>query len=112
MTSYVYRTVRTYGYAIFFTVLSAHRQTHRQTNRQTSIIVSHFRINIKQRQHIIQAHRVLVSLDPIRSALMRACAGQCGLDSSCYSTSTVEAVVSLDHPGLRNGDEASESALF
>ena len=65
----------------------------------------------KQRRHMRQAHRVLVSLDPVRSALMRASSGQFGLGSSCCSASTVEAVVGLDHPGLRNKYKASESAM-
>jgi hypothetical protein len=43
---------------------------------------------------------------------MRASAGQCGVDSSCCRASKVEAVVGLDHPGLRNMDESSESVLF
>ncbi len=43
---------------------------------------------------------------------MRASAGQCGLDSSYCSASTVEVVVCLDHPGIGNRDEASESAMF
>ena len=47
----------------------------------------------KERRHITQAHRVLVSLDPIKSALTRASAGKCGVDSSCCMASTVEAVV-------------------
>jgi hypothetical protein len=43
---------------------------------------------------------------------MRASAGQCGLDSSCCSASTVDDVVSLDRPGFGNRDEANEAALF
>ena len=66
----------------------------------------------KQRRHTKQAHRFLASLDPVRSALMRASAGQCGLDFSCCSVSKVETLLSLDRPGSGNGDEASEGVLF
>ena len=66
----------------------------------------------KQRRHIREVHSVLVPLDPIRSALKRAYAGQCGVVSSCCTASTVEAVVGLDHPCIRSKDEASESALL
>ena len=67
---------------------------------------------IKQRRHIQQTHRVLSSLDQVRSALMRTSASQCGLESACCFASTVEAVVSLDRPGLGNRDEAREGATF
>ena len=66
----------------------------------------------KQCRHIKQAHNVLVSLDPIRSALMRASAGQCGVDSSCCMAPTVEVVVGMDHPCHMNMEEASKSALL
>ena len=35
---------------------------------------------IKHRRHIKQAHKVLSSMHPVRSAVMRACAGQCCLE--------------------------------
>jgi hypothetical protein len=44
---------------------------------------------IKQRKYIKQVHMVLSDVDPVRGALMRASAGQCGMDSICCSASTV-----------------------
>jgi hypothetical protein len=66
----------------------------------------------KQRRHIKQAHRVLLSLDPVRGARMKASAGHCRLDSSFCSASTVVAVVSLDRLGFGNMDEASEGVFY
>ena len=54
---------------------------------------------LKHRRHSQQAHGVLSSLDPVRSAMTRASDGHCGLDSTCCFASTVEVAVGLDRPG-------------
>ncbi len=53
-----------------------------------------------------------MSLDPVRSALIRASAEHCGLDTTSWSAFTVEVVVGLDRPGFGIMDDASEGAFL
>jgi len=65
----------------------------------------------KQIRHAKQAHILLTTLDPTKQALLRATAGQCGLDAAHCHTSTVKNVVSLYRPGGMDGG-SREAALF
>ncbi len=60
---------------------------------------------IKQARHAKKAHRVLVALNPVKQALLRASAGQCGLDSASCTTNTVSEVARMDRPGIGNNGE-------
>ena len=64
-----------------------------------------------QIRHAKQAHRLLTNLNPAKQALLRAIAGQCGLDSAHCHSSTVKDVVSMDRPGGMDGG-SHEAALF
>ena len=65
----------------------------------------------KQIRHAKQAHRVIASLNLIRQSLLRATAGQCGLDLAHCHESTVKAVAGLDRHGCSEGG-SREAALF
>ena len=65
----------------------------------------------KQIRHVKQAHRPLSTLNPTKQALLRANAGQCGLDSAHCHASTVQEVVSLDRPGGVEGG-SRKASLF
>jgi hypothetical protein len=67
---------------------------------------------LKQARHVRQAHHVFSNLDPVRKALMRAAAGQCGRDSAHCSLATVEAVARMDCPASLSHSELSEGVLF
>jgi hypothetical protein len=68
---------------------------------------------LKQVRHVKKAHRVLSALNPVKQALLRATAGQCGMDSASCSMDTVREVASLDYPGKGNAEEDSrEASLF
>ena len=67
---------------------------------------------IKQARYVRQAHHIFTSLDPVRKALMRASAGQCGRDSAHCSRATVEAVARMDCPASMAHSELSEGVLF
>jgi hypothetical protein len=54
---------------------------------------------LKQIHHAKQAHRLLSTLNPNKQSLLRATAGQCGLDSAHCHSFTFQEVVSLDRPG-------------
>ena len=53
----------------------------------------------KQIRHAKQAQKLLSTLNPTKQSLLRATAGQCGLDSANCHSSTVKEVVKLDRPG-------------
>jgi hypothetical protein len=53
----------------------------------------------KQIRHAKHAHRVHSALNPIKQTLLRATAGQCGLDSTHCDSATVRDVAKLDRPG-------------
>jgi len=53
----------------------------------------------KQIRHAKQAHRVLSTLNPIKQTLLRATAGQCGLDSAHCHSVTVKDVDKPDRTG-------------
>jgi len=66
---------------------------------------------LKPIRHSKQAHKLLSTLSPTKHFLLRATAGQCGLDSAHCHSSTVKEVVSQDRPGgLDKGSR--EIALF
>jgi hypothetical protein len=65
----------------------------------------------KQIRHAKHAHRLLTTLNPTKQALLRASAGQCGLNSAHCHSSTVKDVVSLDRPGGVDGG-SREAALL
>jgi hypothetical protein len=67
---------------------------------------------LKQRRHVGQAHKLLERMDPLKQALMRASACQCGLDSAHCSSATVEAVARMDCQASLSHDGISESTLF
>ena len=50
-----------------------------------------------------QAHKLLSTLNLTKQTLLRATAGQCGLDSAHCHSSTVKDVFSLDRPGGMDG---------
>ncbi len=49
-------------------------------------------------------------MGPVKEALMRASAGQCGRDSAYCSTITVREVAGIDRPGAGNIEETSGEA--
>ncbi len=55
---------------------------------------------------------VFDSVDPVKRALMRASAGQCGRDTAHCSTSTFMDVARLDCPGSMDHAELSKGVLF
>ena len=65
----------------------------------------------KQIRHAKQAHNLLSTLNQTKQSLLRATAGQCGLDSAHCHSSTIKNVVSLDRPGGLDGG-SREAALF
>ena len=67
---------------------------------------------IKQSRHGKQALEVFESMDPVKQALMRASAGQCGMDNAHCSTTTVKDVARVDCPGSMAHAEMSEGVLF
>ncbi len=67
---------------------------------------------LKQIRHAKQAHRILSTLNPTRQSLLRAIAGQCGLDSAHCHSSIVLEVVSLDRPGGGRDEGSREASLF
>jgi hypothetical protein len=68
---------------------------------------------LKQVRHVKKAHIVLSALNPVKQALLRATAGQCGMDSASCSMDTVREVASLDYPGKGIAEEDSrEASLF
>ena len=67
----------------------------------------------KQIRHAKQAHRVLSALNPIKQTLLRATAGECGLDSAHCHFATVRDVAKLDRPrGGSQGEGSRETTLF
>ena len=70
-------------------------------------------IIIKQVRHAKKAHKVSSDLNPVKKALLRATAGQCGMDSAYCTMDTVREVASLDRPGGgHNGEDLREASLF
>jgi hypothetical protein len=68
---------------------------------------------LKQVRHAKKAHRVLSALNPVKQALLRATAGQCGMDTARCSMVTVREVASMDRPGKGNEEaDAREASLF
>ena len=67
---------------------------------------------IKQARHVRQALEVFQSMDPMKRALMRASAGQCGMDTAHCSTTTAKDVARMDCPGSMAHAEMSEGDLF
>jgi len=65
----------------------------------------------KQSRHDKQAHRLLTTLNPTKQSLLRAAAGECGLDSPHCNSFTIQEVVSMDRPGGGNGG-SREASLF
>ncbi len=65
----------------------------------------------KQIRHAKQAHRMLMSFNSTKQSLLRATAGQFGLDSAYCHASTVLAVAGMDLPGCSEGG-SREAALF
>ena len=55
---------------------------------------------------------VLSDMSPVKGALMRASAGQCGMDSAGCSASTMDIVAGLDHRGSVDKEGASEGSLL
>jgi len=66
---------------------------------------------LKQIRHAKQTHSLLSTLNLTKHSLLRATAGQCGLDSAHCNSSTVQEVVSLDRPGGGEGG-SREPSLF
>jgi hypothetical protein len=60
----------------------------------------------------MQPLEVFESMDPVKQALMRASAGQCGMDTAHGSTTTVRDVARMDCPGSMAHAEMSEGVLF
>jgi hypothetical protein len=68
---------------------------------------------IKQVRHAKKAHKVLSTLTPVKQALLRATAGQCGMDSAACTMGTVKEVAGMEHPGKgSNGEDSREASLF
>ena len=67
---------------------------------------------IKQARHVRQALEIFEAIDPLQQTLMRASAGQSGLDSAYCSTSTVREVALMDCPGSMAHADISEGTLF
>ena len=68
---------------------------------------------IKQVRHAKKAQRVLSTLNPVKHALLRATAGQCGMDSASCSMDTVREVAGMGRPGKGNhAEESREASLF
>jgi hypothetical protein len=65
----------------------------------------------KQIRHAKQARGLLTTLNSTKQALLRATAGQCGMDSAHCHSSIVKDVTSLDRPGGIDGG-SREAALF
>jgi hypothetical protein len=65
---------------------------------------------IKQRRHIRQAHKLLQEIGPVRGALMKAPAGQCGMDGGACSSHTVKAVAALE--GQTSQAISNEGTLY
>ena len=56
---------------------------------------------------------MLLALNPVKQALLRASAGQCRLDSASCTPITVSEVARLDKPGIGyNGEVTGEASLF
>jgi hypothetical protein len=60
----------------------------------------------------MQALEVFESMDPVKQVLMRASAGQRGMDTAHCSTSTAKDVARMDCPGSMAHAEKSEGVLF
>jgi hypothetical protein len=70
-------------------------------------------IIIKQVRHAKKAHRVLSTINPVKHALLRATAGQCGTDSASCTMDTVREVAGLDRLGRGNhGEDSRKASLF
>ena len=67
---------------------------------------------LRQSRMAKQAHNVFNRLGPVKQALMRASAGECGRDSAHCAKATVEAVARMDRPGPLAHEDSSESTLF
>jgi hypothetical protein len=67
---------------------------------------------IKQARHVKQALEVFEAMDPVNQALMRATAGQCGLDSAQCSTAIAREVARMGCPGSMAHSEMSEGVLY
>jgi hypothetical protein len=68
---------------------------------------------IKQVRHAKKAHMVLSALNPVKQALLRATAGQCGMDSASCTATTAREVARLDRPGIgNNGEDSGEASLY
>jgi hypothetical protein len=67
---------------------------------------------IKQPRHVRQAFYILEAMDPLHQTLMRASAGQCGMDSAHCSISIVREVALIDCPRSMAHAEISEGVLF
>ncbi len=66
---------------------------------------------IKQARHVRHALEVFEAMDPVKKALMRASACQCGSDTAHCSTTTVRDVARMDCPGSMAHAEMSEGVL-
>jgi len=58
---------------------------------------------IKQVSHAKQAHGIITALNPVKQSLLRATAGQCGMDTAYCNMDTVREVTRLDRPGGGGG---------
>ena len=67
---------------------------------------------IKQARHVRQVLNIFEAMDPLQEPLMRASAGQCGMDSAHCSISTVHEVALMDCPGSMAHAEISEGVLL
>jgi hypothetical protein len=66
---------------------------------------------IKQARHARHALEVFETMEHVKHALMRASAGQCGMDSAHCSTATVREVARMDCLGSMAHAEMSEGVL-
>ena len=67
---------------------------------------------IKNARHVRRTLEVFEAMDPVKKALMRASACQCGSDTAHCSTTTVRNVARMDCPGSMAHAEMSEGVLY
>jgi len=67
---------------------------------------------IKQARHVRQALEVFKTMNPVKQAMMRASACQCGTDFARCSTATESHVARMDCPGSMAHAEMSEGVLY
>ena len=67
---------------------------------------------LKQIWHAKQAYTVFTTMDAVNQSLVRASAGQCGMDTAHCYLATAQAVARMDCPASLSHDKLSEGALF